>query len=113
MTINVILKDFSTGYEDIVEVKDVENRHCFEYIDNEGNNCEMSIYDNGLCFLRKCLDHSLELNLKNEGYAKIISPEGEVMFDTKVVDFSKNNDILVVRYIIDDHEREIKIIYRS
>lgn len=89
MTINVVLKDLSTGFKDIVEVKDVKDRQCFEYIDNSGNNCKMQTYENGICFLRKCPDYILELYLKDEKYAKIISPDGEIKLDAKVVDLVK------------------------
>ena len=113
MTISVILTDINAGSIDEVVVEKPESKRCFSYVDNQGCNCEMCIYDKGICFFRESEDHLLELHLRQNNYAKIISQEGEVKFAIKVVDFMANNDILVMRYIIEDQEREIKVIYRS
>ena len=113
MTISVILTDFSNNLSDEVTVENTESKRCFSYTDNQKCNCEMCIYDGSLCFFRETEDHLLELNLNESNYAKIVSQEGEIKLDVKVVDFIQNDDILVVRYIIEEQEREIRIIYRS
>ena len=113
MTVEITLLNINTGETNTVVVENVENSKCFSYIDNESNNCEMHIYDNGLYLLRKCADHTLELSLMNEPFCKVISNEGEIKFDAKIIDFCVNNDILVMRYKIDDEEREIKIVIRG
>ena len=102
-----------TGQCDEVLVEKPQSKRCFSYIDNEKCNCEMCIYDEGICFFRESEDHLLELNLRKNKYAKITSQEGEIKLDAKVVDFIQNDDILVMRYIIEDQEREIRVIYRS
>lgn len=112
MTLSITLSD-NNGYKDTVIVNDVSNKCCFNYIDNEKNNCELCIYDKGLCLFKECEDHMLELHLHKHNYAKITTAEGVIKLDAKVVDFLVNDDILVMRYIIDDVERKIEINYRS
>ena len=113
MIVDVILTDYSTNFVDKVEGIRINNKDLFEYIDNEDGLCQMKVLDDGLDFIRKCKDHYLHLSLNKDSYAIIGTAEGEIKIDTKIVDFSIKNDILVMRYIIDDVEREIKIIYRS
>lgn len=113
MTANIILTEISTGTKDEVIVENIENKRCFEYKDNQGDLCEICVYEEGLCLFKQSEDHLLELHLRDNTYAKITTAEGDIKLDAKVVDFIQNDDILVVRYIIGDEEREIKIIYRS
>lgn len=113
VTAEIVLNNINTGEIDTVIAQDIENSKCFSYIDNQANNCEMCIYEDGLCLFKQTDDYLLELNLTNKSYAKITSKEGEFKFDIKIIDFHVNNDILVMRYKIDDEEREIKVIFRS
>lgn len=113
MTINLTLFD---GNDEIIEknaIVDVEDRYNFSYKDSKDNLCEMHIYDDGLCLKKHSLDYALELNMHENNYVKIITREGEIKFDIKVVDFIKNDDILVMRYIVENEERKIEIIFRS
>lgn len=113
VTAEIVLSNINTGEIDTVIAKDVENSKHFSYIDNQANNCEMNIYEDGLCLFRQTSEYLLELNLTNKSYAKMSSKEGEFKFDVKIIDFHVNNDILVMRYKIGDEEREIKVIFRS
>lgn len=112
MNATVSLYD-ENGLVEKVNIDDIDNKQCFSYTDNESNNCEFCIYDNGLCFFKEYEDHVLELHLRGKNYAKIITSEGIVKIDVKVVDFLLNDDIVVMRYIIDDVERKIELNYRS
>ena len=112
MTLNITLSD-SEGYLDTVVVDDATNKRCFSYTDNEKNNCELCVYDDGICLFKECEDHILELHLHKNNYAKITTAEGVIKLDAKVVDFLLNDDILVMRYIIDEVERKIEVKYRS
>lgn len=112
MTLSITLTD-NDGYKDTVVVEDVDNKNCFSYVDNENNNCELCVYDSGLCLFKECEDHLLELHLHNSNYAKITTKEGVIKLDAKVVDFLANDDIVVMRYIIEDVERQIEVLYRS
>ena len=111
MEISVTLKNLNENIEDIVIVKDYEDKNCFTYVDNDGYNCEMCIYNDGICFFRECDDHLLELHLKKDAYAKITSVEGILKLDIKNVDFYRNGDILVVHYQVDEQDRQIEIKY--
>lgn len=111
MVVAVVLNNLSDGFSDEVIIDNVTDRRCFTYTDNDKNNCEMCIYDDGICFFKESADHVLELHLRDKQYAKITTCEGIVKFDVKVVDFSSNNDILVMRYIVNDEERIIEIKY--
>lgn len=111
--ISIILTDLSSDFVDKVDIENVENRHNFSYIDNQDDMCEMSIFDDGLCLFKKTKDHELKLNLRTESFAEIVTAEGVIKLDAKVVDFNENNDILVMRYLIEENEREIRIEYRS
>lgn len=108
-----MLKNLNDNSIDNVYVDNVEDKHHFSYEDNQQFRCEIDITENGLFLIRNADSYVLELNLCNYGYAKIISAEGVLNLDIKVVDFIENDDILVMRYIISDEEREIRIIYRS
>lgn len=113
MAISVILTDFTSNLVDTVNIENVKNNEDFSYFDNENNECHMSIFEDGLCLLKKCKDHNLELNLRNKAFAKISTLEGTIELDVKVVDFILQNGILVMRYIINEEMREIKVICRS
>ena len=72
MTVAVVLNNLSDGYSEEVIIENVENRTCFSYTDNDKNNCEMCVYDDGICFFKESDDHVLELHLRGNYYAKII-----------------------------------------
>jgi len=113
MFVIVELTNLNTNETTKTEVNNVLNRHCFQYIDSDGNMCEMCTYPEGICFFKQYEDHMLELHLRKNNYAKITTAEGEIKLDAKVVDFNENNDILVMRYVIDSEQRQIRVIYRS
>ena len=109
MNAKVSLTNTNDNYYEEVIVENIENRNCFTYVDKEKANCEMCIYDDGICFFKESKDHLLELHLKAHNYAKITTEEGSFKIDIKVIDFISNSDILIMRYLIDDEERVIKI----
>lgn len=113
MKVQIKLDSPSDRIVDIVNVENVTNINNFAYLDNENNKCHISIYDEGLVLLKQCKEYYLDLHLLDPCYALIKTKEGNLKFDTKVVDFSKNNDILVMRYIIDTDERSIVIRYEG
>ena len=105
------MKNPNTAYHDEVHIKDIADKNSFSYVDNQNVRCRINIYDDGLCLLRKTNEYELELDLRDQKYAKISSKEGIVKFDVKVLDFTINSDILIMRYLIDDEERIIEIKY--
>ena len=113
VNISVVLTDLSTKTEEIEEIQSITDKCDFSYIDKYGSNVHIHIYKDGLCIDKKGKDYSLELHSYGDCYAKIETLEGIIKLDAKVVDFFTKDDILVMRYVIDETEREIKIIYRS
>ena len=125
MNARVSLSNPSASYFDEVEVMGIEDQNHFSYRDNEGSKCEMFISDGGLCLFKQAEDHELELHLLDNNYAKsstvsrhrilsiafFIPHLGYTNIDAKVVAYSINSDILVMRYLISDEERTIRIQY--
>lgn len=109
MNATISLSNLNDGYYEEVIVNDIEDQNCFTYLDNEKTACELCIYDDGICLFKQNEDYLLELHLKDKTYAKITSDEGILKFDAKVVDFHKNNDILVMHYLVNEEERIIII----
>ena len=107
----VTLRNPSQGYYEETAVEDIADRSCFSYMDKQGVQCEICIYDNGICVFRQTNKHLIELHLLDNQYVKITSAEGIIRFDVKVLDFRINSDILIMIYLIDDEERIIEIKY--
>lgn len=106
----LILKDLAAK-EVITDSFEYQDRNHFSYIDQNNDEVKVDIYEDGIILLKKAKDYFLTLSLRNDSYALIESNEGKVEIDAKVVEFSKNNDILVMRYLIDDVNKEIVINY--
>lgn len=113
MDVHIILSNLSIDSTDESIAKNIENRDDFSYVDGHLNHCRVIILDKGLILFEKACNHSLELKLGYENCAKIITNEGVIEISLKIVDFMKNDDILVMRYQIEDETYELKIIYRS
>ena len=111
MNVSVTLKIPSKDYIEETTVFDIADRCCFSYMDEQGTQCEMCVYDNGICLFRQTNEYLMELHLLDNQYAKITTPEGIVKFDVKVLDFKINSDILIMIYLIEDEERIIEIKY--
>lgn len=112
MKISIILTNLNTDEVDKTDIESDDRTH-FTYIDNDKNMCEIVISNEDFLLQKKAKDYSLELCLKKVSYAKIISSEGELNLDIKIVDFLINDDVLLWRYQIDDEERQIEIVYRG
>ena len=107
----VTLKIPNQDYCEETAVCDITDRSCFSYTDKEGVQCEICVYDEGICMFRQTNDYLIELHLLDKQYAKITSAEGIIKFDIKVLDFKINSDILIMIYLIEDEERIIEIEY--
>lgn len=113
MDASILLSNITNNTLDESIAKNIENKHSFSYIDSQKNRCDIKVLDTGIYLFEQAKDHSLELDLTKENCAKIITSEGTIKILAKVVDFIKNDDILVMRYQIEDETYELKIIYRS
>lgn len=109
MIVTVSLSVPEQNYKDEIQIRNIANPNHFSYIGNDKCSYEISIYEQGLCLFKQSEEYSLQLHLCGDNYAKISSKEGIIKLDTKVVDFIRNNDILVMRYLVDETERIIEI----
>lgn len=98
---------------DTSEANNIESKDDFTYLDNNDCLCRIQVMQDGIIVNKKSDSYNMELNLTNNSYCILTTSEGEIKFDVKVVDFNKKNDILVMRYVINDIERKIEINYRS
>jgi len=107
----VILTSPSDKYKSIVNIDTIDNKDCFSYEDEDKNHVEMCVFEDGLCVFKQTNDYLLELHLKKDAYVKITSQEGIVKINAKVVEFYRNNDILVMHYLVEEQEKKIEVIY--
>lgn len=113
MIVEVTLKDKSTNEINKNIVRDVENKNSFSYADSKQISCKIDVFSDGIILSRKANDYEIELNLRKNSYTRVITSEGELKIDTKVVDFIQNDDNIVVHYLIGEEDKEITINYRS
>jgi len=107
----VILYSQTDNVKQINEANiDVDKSH-LQYIDNDGSKVDIGIDDTGIQIKSISIDHETFLSLKEDGYAKISTNEGDLTIPLKVVAFTINNDKIVVHYSIEDELRVIEIIY--
>ena len=111
MNVKVTLSIPCQNYYEETEIYDIKDRNCFSYTDKQGTQCELCVYEEGICLFRHTNEYLAELHLLDSQYAKITSAEGIVKIDVKVLDFRINSDILIMTYLIDDEERIIQIKY--
>ena len=111
MVASIVLEKPDDNYRLESYAYNITDKNCFTYIDEEQMNCEICVYDDGICLFRQSEDYMVELHLTGDKYAKVYTDEGFIKFDAKVVDFENNSDILIMRYILNDEERTITIKY--
>jgi len=107
----VILTSFDDNYKSVAFIDNIENKNCFTYTDEDKNNVEICVFEDGLCVFKETSDYLLELHLRNDPYVKITSSEGILKINAKVVEFCRNNDILVMRYLVEGQDKKIEIFY--
>ena len=105
----VVLIDEDKEY--VSEVKIIEKENSFSYLDYENNLVKIDIFYDGLVLKKKSKDYELNLNLRSECFIEIINCEGIMKFSAKVVEFYRNNDILVMHYLLEGQDKNIKIYY--
>ena len=106
----IILRNPNEKYEEINEFI-YDDKNNFSYYDFDKNKVEIKLNKNELLLHKISKEYELELSLKNNGYAKIITCEGIAKFDIKMVEFTQNNDNILVHYLVDGEDKVIEIIY--
>ena len=97
---------------ELINVENLNDLRSFDYVDSYGANNHICIYDNGINIIRKDDNHITEVCLFiDKSYIKVISEEGNLIFDAKVIAFTQNNDIISLVYSISDETKKIVIKY--
>lgn len=109
MNIQVRIK--SQDSSEIINVEDVQDKHHFSYIDSYNANNEVDISDDGIDIARTSDTHftRLHLHLHEKSFVSIMSDEGNLLFDAKVLALSINNDIITLVYSLNEETKSIEI----
>jgi len=111
MEATITLKDLDSGFSEKYDVKDIKDKDPFSYIDSEGVPCFIDIHEDGLIIKRAAPDHDTRLVLRENPYAEISTEEGIFTIYVKVLEYSKNNDNILIVYNIEDVIKSIEIRY--
>ena len=108
---NIQLKIKNVDSVETINIENVDNINSFEYEDSYGAYNKMSILDNGIIITRKAESHDSEIVLKEneKSFLVIKTKEGILEFDTKVLAFERNNDIITLVYKVNEDENSIEI----
>lgn len=113
MEINLKVYDENKLILEDINIKSIEDKNHFSYIDDNNSICKIDIFNDGISIIKQATGYKLELVLRKISSCNITTKEGCLNLDAKVVDFIVNNDILVMHYSIDEQLRKIQISYRS
>lgn len=100
--------------QDCTEQINIEttNRNSFSYVDSYGADNKLDILEDGIQIHRKEIGHKTEVFLTlKKSFINIITDEGNLYFDAKVIAFNKNNDIISLVYSINNENKKIEIHY--
>lgn len=111
MNIQIILEDKQEKYKEIINIENIDDKTHFSYVDSDGANNDVRIYDDGITIFREANTHKSYAILRNEPYIKIRTSEGDLKFLTKVLEFNKNNDNISIVYCLNDSTKSISIKY--
>ena len=107
----VRLTDVNTGNVLVSYARNEEDPSHFTYWDDEDHFHEVFIDEGGMTLFRHDDDHLTELFFRERSYVRVTGEEGTFQFDAKVLAFERNDDILLLRYLIDDEEKVLEIVF--
>lgn len=108
---SVSLKIEKENYYEKNVIENIENRNSFSYFDVDKNKIDIAVFDDGITLKKHTKGYEMYLCLRQMQYCQITSKEGSIKLDANVVAFIRNNDNIVVHYLIEDEERIIEIKY--
>lgn len=111
MKIRVEIEDKDQKYKEVINIDDPLSRDHFSYVDSDKAINEVRVNDDGILLYRNALTHKTFLKLKDDGYIKIRTSEGDLKFSIKVLELIKNNDNISIVYCVNDSVKSIKIYY--
>ncbi len=92
-------------------LEEVKDRRFFSYLDKQNCLCEVSIFDDGINIARHDDDHDTYIVTHGEQKIIVATAEGNIELPIKVVDFTFNNDILAMHYLLQEEERVVEISF--
>ena len=107
----ITLTDKNSGTADVSWARQIDDPRHFFYFDTYECQVEVFADEEGITLFRQGEDHLTELFLRGRSFVRITSEEGCFQFNVKVLAFERNDDILMLRYLLDEDEREIVIKY--
>ncbi len=107
--VSITLTDKNAGTSDTSWARQIDDPRHFFYVDPYDCQVEVFADEEGLTVFRQGEDHLTELFFRERSYVKVTSEEGSFQFDAKVLAFERNDDILMLRYVLDEDVRQIVI----
>lgn len=111
MNVQVIIEDKQDNYKEVINIENITNKEHFSYIDSDQANVDIRVFNDGISIFRQGDDHKTYLILKEGGYAKIRTSEGDLKFLIKMLDLNINNDNISIVYCLNDSTKSISIKY--
>lgn len=111
MNAQVIIEDKQDNYKEVINIENITSRQHFSYIDSDGANNDIRVFDDGISVFRRADTHKTYLVLKDDGYVKIRTDEGDLKFSLKMLEFNSNNDNISIVYCLNDSTKSISIKY--
>lgn len=109
MNIQLTIKNVNNT--EIINVENINDIEHFCYEDSYGASNELFLLNDGIEIKRKGDSHNTHLLLSQnkESFIEIISPEGLLKIDAKVLAFERNNDIIILDYKVNEELNSIEI----
>ncbi len=111
MNIRFTIEDKQEKYKEVINIENVLDKKHFSYVDSDGSNNDIRVFNDGISVVRKDKDHTTYLILRDVSYIKVKTCEGCMKFSIKVVDLKINNDNICIGYCVNDSLKTIKINY--
>lgn len=111
MNVRLEIEDKQDNYKEIINIEDINDRDHFSYIDSDEANVDVRVFNDGISIFREAKTHKTYLILKENGYVKIRTSEGDLKFSIKTLEINKNNDNISIDYCVNDSLKSIRIYY--
>ncbi len=109
MRAQVTIENLSDDYKEIINVGTIENPKHFSYVDSDGINNDVRVFDDGISIFREDKDHKTYVVLRDRAYIKIRSNDGDFSFSVKILALCLNNDIISIVYCVSDSQIRVEI----
>lgn len=108
---NLQIRIKNSDGEDVINKENVDNINSFSFVDSFNALNTITILEDGMMIKRVADTHKTNLVLRKDkrSFINIESKEGNLNFDTKVLAFDKNNDIITIVYLLGESENYITI----